>query len=93
MPSSIASGDFLTLNEACNHVPGRPHVNTLRRWCDRGFDGVILKSWRCGHRRLTTLGAINDFISAMTANDASCAPLPTAGHRHAEQQLDDLGVK
>lgn len=92
MPTSIADEEFITLKEACKRVPGRVHVNTIRRWMDRGFNGVILKSWRCGNRRLTSVAAIDAFMAATTGIRNANPHSTSSAHQRAESTLDAMGV-
>ena len=93
MASSIAEVEFFPLQIACKRIPGRPHVNTVRRWCDRGFKGVVLQSWRCGNRRLTSIAAIDAFIQATTGIHAPKPRVTSNAHKRAEAKLDAEGVK
>ena len=90
MPKSI---EYLTLSEAARILPGRTHVNTVRRWFDRGYRGVILRSWRCGNRRITTRQAIDEFIEATTGIAEKTTPQKSSAHLKAEAELDLLGVR
>ena len=83
--------EYLTLSQAAQIMPGRPHRNTIARWMTRGYAGVKLASWRCGHRSVTTKQAIEDFIRAITGAEPS-APEPSAAHLRAEAELDAMGV-
>ena len=62
--SSLLS-QSISLREACGLLPGSPHVNTARRWADRGVRGVLLETWRVGGRRFTSEGAILEFIKQL----------------------------
>jgi len=84
--------EYITLAEATKVIPGRPHINTVRRWCDRGFNGVILESWRCGNRRLTSIPAIDEFMKATTGIQGSGPSRKSTAHQRAEEQLDEMGV-
>ena len=92
MPNSIADGQFITLAEAAKLVPGQPHVNTLRRWCNRGFHGVVLASWRCGRRQVTSIQAIDQFIRSTTGMQAPVSRGTSARHELAEAELNRRGI-
>jgi len=86
--------EFMTLVEASKTIPGRPHINTVRRWCTRGFNGVRLQSWRFGNRIVTTKKAISEFGAATTAQSRNCVEdPPTCSHQRAESALDSMGIK
>jgi len=93
MAISIADVEYIPLQDACKRIPGRPHVNTVRRWCDRGFNGVILQSWRCGNRILTSIPAIDAFIQATTGIHHPGPRITSNAHKWAEAKLDAEGVK
>jgi hypothetical protein len=58
---------LVSLNEAVDLLPGRPHLSTLRRWCGRGVRGVRLETVVVGGRRFTSRVAIEQFIERTTA--------------------------
>jgi len=94
MPSSTATEFPLT--QAPKRIPGRPHINTVRRWSTVGCGGVVLKTWRYGNTIVTTDAAIADFRNACTAQkQSSAAPTaaPTDAQARAERRLDEMGVK
>jgi hypothetical protein len=62
---SIVLSQSISLREACELMPGCPHVNTVRRWADRGVRGVLLKTWRVGGRWFTSEEAILEFIKRL----------------------------
>ena len=92
LPPSIRDDEHLTLAQATTIIPGRPHINTVRRWCDRGFRGIKLRSWRCAGRRLTSVPAIDEFLAATTGVASQADPATKASHLEAEAALDDMGV-
>lgn len=93
MPFSVSEVEYITLEEACKIAPGRPHKNTLIRWCDRGYSGIRLKSWRMGRRRFTTRRALDDFLCATSglSKPNPCESI-SARQRAAEARLDALGI-
>lgn len=44
----------------------RINPSTLWRWWSKGFDGVKLKTWIIGGRRVTTIEAVQTFIEQRT---------------------------
>jgi hypothetical protein len=88
---SVSHNELITFKEAAKRVPGRCHVNTLRRWGSKGHKGVILETWRCARRILTSAAAIDKFISATTGVQ-STEPVATSSHQQAVAQLDAMGV-
>ena len=91
MPHSIGHVQYITLAEACKLIPGRPHVNTVRRWCDRGYNNAVLSSWRFAGKRVTTLAAIDAFFAQTSSADSTAARAPDS-HAAAEKKLDAMGV-
>lgn len=93
MKKSISQAKYLTLAEAARLIPGRPHINTIRRWCSYpGFKGIVLKSWRFGNRRITDLSAIDAFMAATTGLQNPNPCRTSTSHQRAEAQLDAMGV-
>lgn len=79
---------YLSAREACAHLPGRPHLNTVRRWMAEGISGVRLRSTRFGGKRLTTAAWCDEFIMAVQAAN----PETDIGHHRANAILDAFGV-
>jgi hypothetical protein len=79
---------YLSINEAAQRLPGRPHRNSVRRWMLRGCYGEKLRSVRFGAKRLTTDQWISEFVEAVQALDPAC----TSAHQEASAKLDALGV-
>ncbi|HWB11540.1 MAG TPA: DUF1580 domain-containing protein [Pirellulales bacterium] len=57
----------LSLTEAAKFAPGRPHLATVWRWCQRGVRGIKLETIVVGGRRFTTVEALERFITRTTA--------------------------
>ncbi len=89
--NSLLAEKPVTLKEASKkHFPNRPHINTLRRYCHKGFRGVKLRSFYSGNTLCTTEAAIEEFWAAI---NPSSAPSPiSSAHALAESRLDELGV-
>lgn len=69
----------ITLQEATEVIPGKPHVTSVYRWCKYGVRGVKLESHFVGGRRFTTKEALTRFFEATT--EASEVP---GSRRHSE---------
>ncbi len=54
---------YLSLRDATQFLPDRPHYNTVRRWMQEGCAGVKLRSVRFGGKRLTTAEWCEEFIA------------------------------
>lgn len=63
----VANQPDILLTDVPNHVVGRPHINTIRRWAGRGVRGVRLRTWLVGGRRYTSIQAIAQFIQELSA--------------------------
>lgn len=84
MVSAVLDESPLTLQEAAKLLPGRPHINTLRRWADQGR----LRTFRMGRKICTTRVALNEFLAA-----GEVKPSPqSSAHLMAEAKLDSLGI-
>jgi len=58
---------LLSLPDAIEAVTGqRPNPSTCWRWAVQAPPGKRLKSWMVGSRRLTTVEAVNEWISMRT---------------------------
>ena len=66
MPISL-SETLITLTQAAQMLPGRPHVSTLWRWYRRGIRGVRLETYVLAGRRFTSVEALERFAAATTA--------------------------
>ena len=67
MSIDLSNETAITLAEARDHLPGRPHIATIWRWAMRGARGVLLETMCCGHKRWTTAEACERFIARSTA--------------------------
>ncbi len=65
---------IVSMSEAARRMPGRPNVSTLWRWRKKGINGVKLETIKCGSKRLTSLEAVQRFVTASTA--AVDQPMP-----------------
>lgn len=71
----------LTLREAGEESPGKPHRTTIDRWWRRGVRGVRLETCLVGGKRYTTRESLHRFFTATTAaslseNGDDARPLP-----------------
>lgn len=79
----------LTLAEAAALLPGRPHIETVRRWCLKGLaGGVRLEYFRSGGKLFTTRPAIEAFLAAQNGYD----PAEPRRQRDAADALSSMGV-
>ncbi len=63
----ITLQDAITLSQAADFAPGKPHTATVWRWATRGVRGVRLQTWTVGGRRFTTIDALDQFIQSLNA--------------------------
>ena len=81
MPISLDE-PLLTLTQAANRLPGKPHVSSLWRWCKRGVRGVRLETLVLAGRRYTSFRALEEFAAATTAiADGKSIPTRTPRQR------------
>ena len=91
--ASILQAKYLSPTEASKIIPGRPHKNTVRRWMSKGYDGVILPSFRIAGRRFTTQESVEEFVSTLMGKDSIGDQRPTStAHVESENRLGELGV-
>lgn len=88
--------EHISLRDACALFPGRPHVNTVRRWATRGLYGTKLRTQRFGGKRLTRKDWVADFSKQMVAaspDPLAGAPVADSAAVAAEEKLDALGIR
>jgi hypothetical protein len=91
----ISSERLVAINQAHQHVPGRPHKSTIFRWALHGVRGQKLDSLIAGGRRFTSIEAIERFCSRLTNPGA---PAPSDARRAkariaaANAVLDQAGI-
>ena len=72
------SSQLLSLREAAQLLPGRPHIATLHRWRLRGVKGIKLKTIKVGGRRFVSRESLEEFIAQTTeAADGESASTST----------------
>lgn len=77
---------------------GRPtHVSTVRRWCDKGVDGVRLECINIGKIKHTSVPALLRFFTALTPSTADATPIRTPDQLsraacRAEAELNRAGI-
>ncbi len=70
---------YLAVAEAIERATGsRPHPTTCWRWTKKGCGGTKLQTWVVGGRRVTTIDAVQLFVSARTEATAEIAEPATA---------------
>lgn len=58
---------LMTVAQAVEEVTGsRPHPTTCTRWVRKGAGGVVLPTVLLGQRRMTTPGAVREWIVERT---------------------------
>jgi len=70
---------LLTIGQVCERLPFQPNFTTVWRWCSKGIQGTRLESVRAGRRILTSVEALDRFMTALAvaANPPlNAAPLP-----------------
>jgi len=72
MKNQVPDG-LMPLVEAVQKATGRrPALTTVIRWATHPKRGVSLRIWCVGSRKLTTVEAVNEYVSQLT--DATLAP-------------------
>lgn len=66
----IKNEQLLTLSEAANTLPSRPHSSTIHRWRLRGIRGQRLETLLIGGRRYTSVEALGRFFARTTIASA-----------------------
>ena len=87
MNANTPSAHFLSLREAADRLPGRPHVSTLHRWRTRGVRGARLITERVGGRRVVAASELARFIAAVTAA-AEGEPEPVRTPRQRQRAIE-----
>lgn len=67
MAIAIDEEQLLDLHEAAAALPGRPHRNSVWRWCQRGVRGVRLEYLIIGNTPYTSREALQRFADRLTA--------------------------
>ena len=68
---SASLQDAITLSQAADFLPGRPHAATVWRWATSGVHGIRLQTWNVGGRRFTTVAALEAFLQALNSPHAA----------------------
>lgn len=84
-------GDAISLAEALELFPRRPHIATVWRWATTGLRGVRLETYRSGRNRVTTRSAVQRFLAALNA-DLVVESTPPAPRRAAAKRLQAAGA-
>jgi hypothetical protein len=87
MSIDISTEELLSFPEACEKIPGRPHLATLHRWRLRGVRGVKLESCLVGGRRYTSVQAIERFCAQLNGNPQR-KETPSARRRRRQRQIE-----
>jgi len=75
MRPNVRTSKYLTLSEAAQVIPGRPHTSSLWRACRKGVLGrngerIYLGHYRWGRRIFTTREDIEQYVQALQRADA-----------------------
>ncbi len=76
---------FLSMREAVNSLPSRPHLNTIRRWILKGARGRKLDAKLIGGRWFTTKQALDEFLNT-SPNSIYPGRYLSASQREASEQ-------
>lgn len=91
MHATAIPAQLMSLPDAVLKATGqRPALSTIIRWSTRGINGVRLRTWRVGNRRLTTLDAVVEFVQTTTAADSGEEWKPTSMVDDADQAAEEL---
>ncbi len=88
---------YLTFRQAAQLLPGRPHVNTVGRWGQRGVYGIRLETIRLGGRRFTTEQWIDEFLEQLVEVSPDSfngkEPRKPTARKRVTKELAELGIK
>ena len=59
------SGPYITMSEAAQMLPHPPCKATMYRWSKYGIDGTILKTYKIGRQRVTTVRDMLEFVARL----------------------------
>ena len=87
----IRNETVIPLADAPKHLPGRPHVSSLYRWCQR--KRRALETVKIGGRVFTSLEALERFAEQRSGPTTESPSSADAARRHeqAEAELDAAG--
>ena len=63
--------DLITIAEAAELIPGKPHICSVHRWILKGINGVTLKAVRVGGRRFKSREWVREFIDKQMRADSA----------------------
>jgi hypothetical protein len=84
---------LISIPDACEIIPGRPHLATVYRWMVKGVRGGIrLETALVGGRRFTSREAIQRFVDRLSGErgDAVHVRTPRQRQRAAAKANDEL---
>ncbi len=87
----MISSDWISLREAANSIPSRPHINSVRRWILKGARGKKLDAKQVGGRWFTTSEAVQEFVDT-PSNAIHPGRQLTASQRAATEQVRGMGL-
>jgi hypothetical protein len=83
------SPKFVSLKQAADFLPGRPHISTIWRWAFKGIRGIKLKTVVAGGRRYTDLESLQSFVAATTAAANGESP-PRAPKKDTKKETKEV---
>ena len=83
--------EHISLREASNLLPSKPHINTLRRWILKGARGRKLDARLIGGRWFTTEASLQEFLDAPACPTQAPRKL-TAAQREATAKARAMGL-
>jgi hypothetical protein len=78
---SFQHEEVVTIKQAANRLPTRPHISALYRWAKEGLYGVRLETLRVGGKICTSIEALQRFFTAVT----EATHEPTLAERRRQQ--------
>ena len=92
--SRLRKEGLRAISDAVRPVRGEaPSYRTGLRWCIHGIRGIKLESVKCGHRRMTTIEAVERFFDALEPQPDTPAQLGVVAARQvaADEVLGKIG--
>ena len=97
MAIDIETEEMVPITRSPMHIPGRPHISTVVRWCTRGVRGLVLESVIVGGRRFTSVEALSRFVAHLSSPGVATSSRVTQQQRAemeaVERRLDGHGIK
>ena len=81
------NADFLSLSQASQAIPGRPHICTVFRWITRGCGGVKLKAVKAGTRWKVPRTELARFMEELTKRSGGEMPDTTQSPKQRQLRV------